>query len=107
MSLSEQEQIRRNALDEIRRMGINPYPAEEYRTNAFAKEILDNFSPEKGNFQDVTLAGRIMTRRIMGNASFAEIMDSTGRIQIYPEEMIFAPEKIKQNTTYSSNTCSI
>jgi lysyl-tRNA synthetase class 2 len=83
MSLSEQEQIRRNALEEIRKLGINPYPAAEYKTNAIAKDILEKYDPAKNNFQDVTLAGRIMTRRIMGNASFAEIMDSTGRIQIY------------------------
>lgn len=83
MNLSEQEQIRRNALEEIKKLGINPYPAAEYKTNAFAHDILENFAVEKNNFQDVRLAGRIMSRRIMGNASFAEIMDSSGRIQIY------------------------
>ena len=82
-TLSEQEQIRRNSLEEIRKLGINPYPAAEYKTNAFARDILENFISEKNNFQDVCLAGRIMSRRIMGNASFAEIMDSSGRIQIY------------------------
>lgn len=81
--LSDQEQIRRNSLEEIKKLGINPYPAAEYKTNSFAKDILDNYTPEKNNYQDVTLAGRIMSRRIMGNASFAEIMDSSGRIQIY------------------------
>jgi lysyl-tRNA synthetase class 2 len=83
MSLSEQEQIRRQALGEIRKLGIDPYPAAEYKTNAFANDILANFSLEKNNYQDVCLAGRIMRRRIMGNASFAEIMDSSGKIQIY------------------------
>jgi lysyl-tRNA synthetase class 2 len=83
MSLSEQELIRRQALEEIRKLGIDPYPAAEYKTNVFSKEILDNYSAEKNNYQDVCLAGRIMTRRIMGNASFAEIMDSAGRIQVY------------------------
>jgi lysyl-tRNA synthetase, class II len=83
MLLSEQEQIRRNSLDELRKLGINPYPAAEYKTNVFAQDILDNFVPEKNNFPDVCLAGRIMSRRIMGNASFAELMDSSGRIQIY------------------------
>jgi lysyl-tRNA synthetase class 2 len=83
MILSEQEQIRRNSLDELRKLGINPYPAAEYKTTAFAQDILDNYAPEKNNFQDVCLAGRIMSRRIMGNASFAELMDSSGRIQIY------------------------
>jgi lysyl-tRNA synthetase class 2 len=81
--LSEQEQIRRQSLDELRNLGIDPYPAAEYKTNVFAREILDNFIPEKNNFPDVCLAGRIMSRRIMGNASFAELMDSSGRIQIY------------------------
>jgi len=83
MNLSEQEQIRRESLEELRKLGINPYPASEYKTNVFAKDILDNYSAEKNNFQEVTLAGRIMSRRIMGNASFAELMDSSGRIQIY------------------------
>lgn len=83
ITLSEQQQIRRNALEELRKLGIDPYPAAEYKTNVFAKNIHDNFAPEKNNFQDVCLAGRIMSRRIMGNASFAELMDSTGRIQIY------------------------
>ena len=81
--LSEQEQIRRESLEELRKLGINPYPAAEYKTNAFAQDIQENYSPEKNNYQDVCLAGRIMSRRIMGNASFAEIMDSSGRIQIY------------------------
>lgn len=83
MNLSEQEQIRRTSLDELRKLGINPYPAAEYKTNVFAQDILDNFIPEKNNFPEVCLAGRIMSRRIMGNASFAELMDSSGRIQIY------------------------
>ncbi len=83
MALSEQEQIRRDSLSELRKLGIDPYPAAEYKTNIFAKEIIENFSPEKNNYQDVRLAGRIMSRRIMGNASFAELMDSSGRIQIY------------------------
>ena len=83
MILSEQEQIRRDALAELRALGINPYPAAEYKTNVFAAEILEYYNQEKNNFQDVCLAGRIMSRRIMGNASFAELMDSSGRIQIY------------------------
>ena len=83
INLSEQEQIRRNSLDELRKLGIDPYPAAEYKATVFAKDILNNFISEKNNFPDVCLAGRIMSRRIMGNASFAELMDSTGRIQIY------------------------
>jgi lysyl-tRNA synthetase class 2 len=83
MNLSEQEQIRRASVEELRKLGINPYPAAEYKTNVFAKDIQDNYSPGKNNFQEVCLAGRMMSRRIMGNASFAELMDSSGRIQIY------------------------
>lgn len=83
MGLSEQEQIRRESLAELKRLGINPYPAAEYKTNVFAGEILENFSDDLNNYQDVCIAGRIMSRRIMGNASFAELMDSSGRIQIY------------------------
>jgi lysyl-tRNA synthetase, class II len=93
--LSEQEQIRRKSLEEIRKLGINPYPAAEYKTNTFAKDILDNYVPEKNNYQDVCLAGRIMSRRIMGNASFAEIMDSSGRIQIYVRRDDICPDEDK------------
>jgi lysyl-tRNA synthetase, class II len=102
MSLSEQEQIRRKALDDIRNLGINPYPAAEYKTNAFAADILENYSPEKNNYQDVCLAGRIMSRRIMGNASFAEIMDSSGRIQVYLRRDDICPgeDKTLYNTLF-------
>jgi len=95
ISLSEQEQIRRNSLEELRKLGINPYPAAEFKTNAFAQDIHDNYSPEKNNFQDVTLAGRIMSRRIMGNASFAELMDSSGRVQIYIRRDDICPDEDK------------
>lgn len=81
--LSEQEIIRRQALEELRKMGINPYPAEMYPVNASTHEILTHYSPEKNNYQDVCVAGRIMSRRIMGSVSFAEIQDEWGRIQIY------------------------
>jgi lysyl-tRNA synthetase class II len=94
-NLSEQEQIRRATLDELRKLGINPYPADEYKTNVFAQDILDNFKAEENNFPAVCLAGRIMNKRIMGNASFAELMDSSGKIQIY-DAMISALEKTKQ-----------
>ena len=100
--LSEQQQIRRNALDELRKLGINPYPAAEYKTNVFAKDIHENFTPEKNNFQDVTLAGRIMGRRIMGNASFAELMDSSGRIQFYirRDDVCQGEDKTMYNTVF-------
>ncbi|HUS85931.1 MAG TPA: lysine--tRNA ligase [Bacteroidales bacterium] len=83
MQLSEQEQIRRDSLREIRELGINPYPAAEYKTNVFSKEILEKFDDKKKNYQDVVVAGRIMSRRIMGKASFIELQDSEGRIQVY------------------------
>ncbi|MBR4349628.1 MAG: lysine--tRNA ligase, partial [Bacteroidales bacterium] len=81
--LSEQEQIRRNSLQKLRDMGVNPYPEAEFPVNATSQEILTTFKPESGMFQDVTLAGRIMARRVMGKASFAELQDSCGRIQLY------------------------
>jgi len=102
MGLSEQEQIRRESLAELRKLGINPYPAAEYKTNAFAAEILANFSDESNNYQDVCIAGRIMSRRIMGNASFAELMDSSGRIQIYVRRDDICPgeDKSLYNTVF-------
>jgi lysyl-tRNA synthetase, class II len=102
MNLSEQEQIRRQALDEIRKLGINPYPAAEYKTNVFAKDIHNKFDAEKNRFPDVCLAGRIMSRRIMGNASFAELMDSSGRIQIYLRRDDICPgeDKTMYNTVF-------
>jgi len=100
--LSEQEQIRRNALSELKKLGIDPYPAAEYKTTVFARDILDNFSPEKNNFPAVSLAGRIMSRRIMGNASFAELMDSSGRIQIYVrrDDICKGEDKTLYNTVF-------
>jgi lysyl-tRNA synthetase class 2 len=83
VELSEQEGIRRNSLQKMRELGIDPYPAAEYKINATSTEIKENFSEEKKNFQEVVLAGRIMSFRIMGKASFAELQDHTGRIQIY------------------------
>ncbi|MBS7039951.1 MAG: lysine--tRNA ligase, partial [Bacteroidales bacterium] len=82
LDLSEQEIIRRNSLDEMRRLGIEPYPAAEYMVNAFTKEIKESFKDEDKPRQ-VSVAGRIMSRRIMGKASFIELKDSEGRIQIY------------------------
>jgi lysyl-tRNA synthetase class 2 len=102
MNLSEQEQIRRQALDELRKLGVNPYPAAEYKTDAFAQDILKNFDAEKNNYPEVCLAGRIMSRRIMGNASFAELMDSSGRIQIYlrRDDICTGEDKTMYNTVF-------
>ena len=77
--LNEQEIIRRENLEKIKALGINPFPQEGYDVNVSAKEIRDNFDPEKNNYQEVSLAGRLMMKRIMGKASFAEIQDSSGR----------------------------
>ncbi len=93
--LSEQELFRRNSLDEMRKLGIDPYPAEAYEVNVSSKAILDNFKPELGNYQQVTIAGRIMTRRIMGSVSFAEIQDQSGRIQIYIKRDDICPDEDK------------
>jgi len=82
-SLSEQEVLRRKSLEELRAKGINPYPAELYPVDAKAKEVKEDYSEEKKNFQEVCLAGRLMSRRIMGKASFAELQDASGKIQIY------------------------
>lgn len=83
MVLSEQEIIRRQSKEELERLGINPYPAELFDINVTAREVHDHFDPEKKNYQQVSLAGRIMSRRIMGSAAFAELQDESGRIQIY------------------------
>ena len=92
LELSEQEIIRRQSLEELRNMGIEPYPAAEYPTDAFSTEIIENFqepqTDEEGNvdkstLRRVSIAGRMMSQRIMGKAAFAEIQDSKGRIQVY------------------------
>ena len=82
LELSEQEIVRREALNELRNMGIEPYPAAEYPTNAFSTEILEEFKDEDEP-RAVSVAGRIMSRRVMGKASFVELQDSKGRIQVY------------------------
>ncbi len=82
LELSEQEIGRRQSLQELRDMGINPYPAAEYPTNAFSTDIKANFRDEEETRQ-VCIAGRMMSRRVMGKASFAELQDSKGRIQVY------------------------
>lgn len=81
--LSEQEQFRREALNELKKLGIEPFPAAEFQVNSTSQEIKSNYSAEKNNFQDVSIAGRLMSKRIMGKASFAELQDKHGRIQLY------------------------
>lgn len=93
--LSEQEQIRRNSLNELKKLGINPYPAALFEVNAKTKEILEQFPKDNTLFQEVSIAGRIMSRRIMGAASFVELQDSEGRIQLYIKRDEICPEEDK------------
>ena len=94
LELSEQEIIRRNSLNELREMGIDPYPAAEYVTNAFSTDIKAEFKDEDEP-RKVSIAGRIMSRRVMGKASFVELQDSKGRIQVYITRDDICPEENK------------
>ncbi|MET3980645.1 lysyl-tRNA synthetase class 2 [Mucilaginibacter sp. UYP25] len=95
IALSEQEIIRRESLQKLRELGINPYPAEAYDVTAWAQDINDNFEATPDKYKQVTIAGRIMTRRIMGSASFFEVQDSTGRVQIYIKRDDVCPDEDK------------
>ena len=101
LELSEQEILRRQSLDELRRMGINPYPAAEFPTNAFSTEIRDSFRDEDEP-REVVIAGRMMSRRVMGKASFVELQDSKGRIQVYVTRDDICPTDDKElyNTVF-------
>ena len=90
--LSEQELIRRNSLEELRRLGIDPYPAQMFETNVTTQTIREEFNPEENNLQDIAIAGRMMTRRIMGSAAFFELQDQYGRIQVYIKRDDICPE---------------
>jgi lysyl-tRNA synthetase class 2 len=81
--LSEQEELRREKLAELKKLGINPYPAEEFKVNVTAKDIKENYERDKLNYKDIRFAGRIMSVRDMGKAAFAVLQDSTDRIQVY------------------------
>ncbi|MFW5974901.1 MAG: amino acid--tRNA ligase-related protein, partial [Bacteroidota bacterium] len=102
IELSEQERIRRQSLEELRNLGINPYPAEGYEISTTTREIHEQFPDDENKFQDVSVAGRIMTRRIMGAASFAEIQDQEGRIQVYfrRDDVCPGEDKTLYNTVY-------
>ena len=93
--LSEQEQVRREKLQALRRLGINPYPAALYPVDSNTKTIKENFDEGK----TVTIAGRLMSRRIQGKASFAELQDSQGRIQVYFNRDEICPDEDK--STYN------
>ena len=94
LDLSEQEIVRRNSLAEMRNMGIEPYPAAEYEVNAYTTDIKDEFKDEEP-VREVSIAGRVMTRRIMGKASFMELQDSKGRIQVYISRDDICPDENK------------
>ncbi len=100
LELNEQEIQRRQSLDELRALHIEPYPAAEYPVNAYSDEIKANFSEDAETPREVCIAGRLMGRRIMGKASFAELMDSKGRIQVYVTRDDICPEEDK--TLYNS-----
>ncbi|MDR0972444.1 MAG: lysine--tRNA ligase, partial [Prevotellaceae bacterium] len=92
--LSEQEIIRRNSMSELRAMGIDPYPASEFDTNAFSTDIKKEFTDD-APVRTVRIAGRLMSRRVMGKASFAELQDSRGRIQLYITRDDICPDENK------------
>ena len=98
MELSEQEQVRREKLEKIKSLGINPYPAELYPVSDYSIDIKNNFKENS----KVVLAGRLMSRRIQGNASFAELQDSKGRIQLYfnRDEICSGEDKTSYNELY-------
>lgn len=100
--LSEQEQIRRNSLNELKKLGINPYPADLYEVNVTSSDIHTQFPNDNTLFQNVSIAGRIMSRRIMGAASFVELQDANGRIQLYikRDEICPGEDKTMYNTVF-------
>ena len=100
MHLSEQEIVRRASLQKLRELGIDPYPADEYKVSASIKDILENYNQYEG--KQVQLAGRMMSRRIMGKASFAELKDASGRMQIYinRDELCPGEDKTMYNTVF-------
>ena len=100
LELSEQEIQRRNSLDELRQLGIDPYPAAEYKVTAHSDDIKANYSDESDEKREVCIAGRLMGRRVMGKASFAELMDSKGLIQVYITRDDICPGEDK--TLYNS-----
>lgn len=95
IELNEQEIVRRKSLEELIKLGIEPYPSELFEINVSAKGIQENYEREKIEYKNVSIAGRIMSRRIMGNASFLEIQDATGRVQLYIKRDDISPGEDK------------
>ena len=102
MALSEQEIIRRQSKEELEKLGINPYPADLFDVNASAREIHENYERQKSDYRQISIAGRIMSKRIMGSAAFAELQDETGRIQIYirRDDICAGEDKTLYNTVF-------
>lgn len=102
LELSEQEICRRNSLEQLRAMGIDPYPAAEFPVDAYSTEIKENFDDNAETPREVCIAGRMMSRRIMGKASFVELLDSRGRIQVYVTRDDICPSEDKElyNTVF-------
>jgi len=102
IGLSEQEILRREALKELRKLGIEPYPAEAFEVNVTALDIKENYERDKTNYKNISIAGRIMSRRIMGSAAFVEIQDASGRIQVYlkRDEICPGEDKTLYNTVF-------
>ncbi|GAB4133356.1 MAG: lysine--tRNA ligase [Bacteroidia bacterium] len=100
--LSEQEIVRRQKLDALRQLGIDPYPAEEFTVNVTARDIKENYERDKTSYKAISIAGRLMSVRVMGKASFAELQDATGRIQIYINRDEICPGEDKElyNTVF-------
>ncbi|PSL06363.1 lysine--tRNA ligase [Cecembia rubra] len=100
--LSEQELERRKDREELMKLGINPYPAETFPINVTAKDIHSNYANNKNDYKNISIAGRLMSRRIMGSAAFAEIQDSTARLQIYIRRDDICPgeDKTLYNTVF-------
>ncbi|MDY0053732.1 MAG: lysine--tRNA ligase, partial [Bacteroidales bacterium] len=92
LELSEQELFRRQSLEQMRELGINPYPANLFEVNVNSSEILENYPKDETLYQEISIAGRIMSRRIMGAAAFAVIQDSVGKIQLYIKRDDICPE---------------
>ncbi|MGC6490745.1 MAG: lysine--tRNA ligase [Flavobacteriales bacterium] len=101
-SLSEQEIVRRESLQKLIDLGINPYPSELFDINVSATEIKNNYSANNTDFKEIQIAGRLMSRRLMGKAAFAELQDSTGRIQLYfnRDEICPGEDKTMYNTVF-------
>ena len=100
--LSEQEIVRRESLQKLLELGINPYPSELFDVNVSAAEIKKNYTADKLAYKNIQIAGRLMSRRVMGKASFAELQDSTGRIQLYfnRDEICPDEDKTMYNTVF-------